>query len=959
LERSAEGTMPRMKTDRRWVDDVNETGSIPRTEDNPATIHVHGAARTSDGVPAMVERITDSVFAFDRTWRTTHVNQAGARFIGNVPEHLVGLTPQQLFPEAIGLPFFDAGRQAEATGEPAHVQAHYPPLGGWLEASVYPSSDGYTVMLRDVSARKRSEEALQVKEARESLLLRLMQGQRERGDPDAMMGAAAEALRQQLDVNRVGFFEMIDDETLGFTVCDTDGTLAPLSGTFPAVGIGTRYLAEVRAGRTLGIADARHDPLTVDSAFAEIGTRSLIGAPIVRGGRWQAGLYVNHATVREWTADEIALVREVADQTWDAVERARAELALRESESRFRAVWEATSDAISLSGPDGIVLVANPAYLALYGYEEAEIVGHNFAVIFPKDLREFAAEQYQLVFTNAEANFPQAYQTRVLRKDGSERSVESRVDFVMEGGRRTATVSAVRDVTDRQAIETALRVSEDRLRMALDSARMGVYTWDPIADTTDVDDRLREVVGLKPGEDFSLAAALSVNIHPDDRARYAAAAEALVDPTGPGVLIEEVRWINSSGDERWLAFSGQAFFEGEDADRRAVRVVGGALEVTMRKRAEEDLRASEERFRTLIQRSTDAIQLFAPDGTILYSSDSVEAVLGYSPDEMVGRSVVEYIHSDELAAFTAWLADIISVSGNVGTMEYRVRHKNGSWAWVETTLSNHLGTPSIDAIVGNFRNVTERRRADIVREAFTASAAHDLKTPLTSLMGQAQLMIRRTQRGKIDPFALESGLGAINAAARRMVSLIDEMMDAARLEAGRTLDLHSAATDMVALAEAAVEEGRVATTRHVVRLVAEIPSLIGVWDAPRLGRVLGNLIGNAIKYSPLGGEVVVKVERQVDAAGAWAVVHVGDRGVGIPADDLPHIFERFRRGGNVAGQIGGTGIGLSGATLIVEQYGGTLSVESSEGDGSTFTMRLPLERENGNPASVDIQAGDR
>jgi signal transduction histidine kinase len=113
--------------------------------------------------------------------------------------------------------------------------------------------------------------------------------------------------------------------------------------------------------------------------------------------------------------------------------------------------------------------------------------------------------------------------------------------------------------------------------------------------------------------------------------------------------------------------------------------------------------------------------------------------------------------------------------------------------------------------------------------------------------------------------------------------------------------------------------------------------VIGDWDGPRLRRVLDNLLSNAIKYSPAGGEVVVTLAADGDSA----VLRVRDQGLGIPAEDLPHIFERFRRARNAA-EIVGTGLGLSGARQLVEQHGGTIQVESQEGAGSTFTVRLPL-----------------
>src|SRR5262249_14012287 len=124
--------------------------------------------------------------------------------------------------------------------------------------------------------------------------------------------------------------------------------------------------------------------------------------------------------------------------------------------------------------------------------------------------------------------------------------------------------------------------------------------------------------------------------------------------------------------------------------------------------------------------------------------------------------------------------------------------------------------------------------------------------------------------------------------------------------------------------------------------------LIGSWDAVRLERVLTNLVGNAIKYSPDGGPVAIELASEVDEqARGWAVIRVRDQGVGIPALDRPHVFERFRRGANVERHIAGTGIGLFGSRQIVEQHGGTISVESEEGVGSTFTVRLPLGAPDG------------
>ena len=129
-------------------------------------------------------------------------------------------------------------------------------------------------------------------------------------------------------------------------------------------------------------------------------------------------------------------------------------------------------------------------------------------------------------------------------------------------------------------------------------------------------------------------------------------------------------------------------------------------------------------------------------------------------------------------------------------------------------------------------------------------------------------------------------------------------------------------------------------------MITAVDTLMGFWDAPRLERVLGNLLGNAIKYSPEGGEITIRIAREENGDAEVAVLSVEDHGVGIPQADLSLIFERFRRAGNVE-SFAGSGIGLAGAKRIVELHGGTITVTSTEGQGSTFTVRLPIVIEEG------------
>jgi signal transduction histidine kinase len=190
---------------------------------------------------------------------------------------------------------------------------------------------------------------------------------------------------------------------------------------------------------------------------------------------------------------------------------------------------------------------------------------------------------------------------------------------------------------------------------------------------------------------------------------------------------------------------------------------------------------------------------------------------------------------------------------------------------------------------------------------------------------------------------LATSADPILEAVRRMGRWIDQLSDLARTQIGQPLRLDRQPTELVSLAEQITAEHQRTSGAHRVQVVSEVPQLIGDWDRARLERLLDNLLGNAIKYSPRGGEITLTIHlERPDGEDGWAVLRLRDEGVGIPAADLPYIFEPFRRAGNVAPEITGTGIGLVSARQAVEAHGGTITVQSEAGKGSTFTVRLPL-----------------
>jgi signal transduction histidine kinase len=194
---------------------------------------------------------------------------------------------------------------------------------------------------------------------------------------------------------------------------------------------------------------------------------------------------------------------------------------------------------------------------------------------------------------------------------------------------------------------------------------------------------------------------------------------------------------------------------------------------------------------------------------------------------------------------------------------------------------------------------------------------------------------------------LQDGLERIERTATRMTGQIDELLDLTSLQMEGRVELHPTPIELGGLLRRIAEDREGLSGTHHITVALPPHEITGSWDAARLERVIGNLLDNAIKYSEAGSTIQVELREEREDGKRWACVCVRDSGIGIPASDLPHIFERFRRGRNVGSNVMGTGLGLAGCRQIVEQHGGSIGVRSTEGEGSTFTVRLPLPGEEG------------
>lgn len=319
-------------------------------------------------------------------------------------------------------------------------------------------------------------------------------------------------------------------------------------------------------------------------------------------------------------------------------------------------------------------------------------------------------------------------------------------------------------------------------------------------------------------------------------------------------------------------------------------------------------------------------------------------------DEVIDDAWLERATSDpgqrtlllELGSTSRMTLPLIAREQRLGVLALGYAASGRRYGPSDLELAEHVARRAALS-VDNARLYEQAQTAVQVRNDFLSAVSHDLKSPLTTVKGMAQVLHRRvTREPSPDGERIAEGLARIDAAAGTMTAMIDQLMDVARLQIGQPLVLELAEVDLIVMARRLLETHQSTAPQHQLLLQTTLEELRVRCDELRTERVLENLISNAVKYSPAGGSVTMVINREERAGQSWARVTVTDQGLGIPAADLPFIFERFRRASNVVGRIKGTGIGLAGARQIAEEHGGSLEIASVEGQGSTVTLLLPV-----------------
>jgi PAS domain S-box-containing protein len=375
-------------------------------------------------------------------------------------------------------------------------------------------------------------------------------------------------------------------------------------------------------------------------------------------------------------------------------------------------------------------------------------------------------------------------------------------------------------------------------------------------------------------------------------------------------------------------------------------------DITERKRFEGELRASERRFRTIFNEAPAGIAQIATDGRLFDANPRACSMLGVGKEEIVVSSLSRFFPPDGqhslLSSFEAAVRDP-SLGGS--TVTQQAVRGDGSRVWLQVT-STPIRRPdgTLDHILIMLEDVTAKRAAEasataslaelerinILKSEFISVVSHEFRTALAGIQGFSE-MIRDED---LDKAEMKEFAGDINKDALRLNRMITEMLDLDRIEAGRVslrlsnVDLNAAITD-------SIERARATSPAHsiVADLDPLLPTLLA--DGDRLVQVVTNLLNNAVKYSPDGGEIRVRSQ----LTGSQTLVSVSDQGQGIPEDYITRIFERYERyEASATSRIMGTGLGLPIARQIVEMHGGRIWVESTPGAGSTFHFTIPIHK---------------
>ncbi len=610
------------------------------------------------------------------------------------------------------------------------------------------------------------------------------------------------------------------------------------------------------------------------------------------------------------------------------------------SELRYRRLFETAQDAILILDAGkrrGKIMDANPFVMDLLGYSLEELIGKELweiGLFGDKQQSKAAMDQLQKEGYIRYEDMP------LQTKQGKRIDVEFVSNTYMVGDQRVIQCN-IRDITERAEAAHALKASEARYRRLFETAQDAILILEEDSGTImDANPFVIDLLGYSLDELIGKEL-WEIGLFGDQHQSK----EAMKQLQEIGYIrYEDMPLETKQGKRVEVEFVSNSYMVG---DQKVIQC--NIRDITDRKWAEEAARISAERFRFLAESMPLMIFTARPDGNIDYCNRQLTEFTGLPCEEVCHSGLWTFTHPDDVEESRRLWRHAIE-SGEPFQHECRFLGADGVYRWHLTRASAMRDAGGIVIWVGSSTDIDDRKSIEenLVRQyaesetlsrakdEFLATSSHELRTPLTSILGWSELLVT----GDLDAETEREAIDSIRQSAKAQSRLIDDMLDVSRLLTGK-LELNSEMVDVAATLHLAIraitpaaESNNIRVEKSFARHVSRVAG-----DTTRLQQIFGNILSNAVKFTPGGGSIRVRLS-QTDSR---VKVEVSDTGKGIGRDFLPRVFDSLsQEGGTSTRQHGGLGLGLSIVKQLVDMHGGTVRVESEgHGLGSTFTVSLP------------------
>jgi PAS domain S-box-containing protein len=581
----------------------------------------------------------------------------------------------------------------------------------------------------------------------------------------------------------------------------------------------------------------------------------------------------------------------------------------------------------------------------LYGFTAAEVIGRSINDVTASP----ATDATRAIMDAVWAGQPWMGEYPVRHRDGA--SVPARVRlFPIFNAQRIVTgiIGVSEDISAELANRRALQNSQERFDLLARSTSDAVWDWEVATDTVWANAAYNELVGPRlPGQ--SANAAWLARVHPDDRANLQRQMAAAA--TSGSTFANEYRFLHHATGQYARVMDRGYFIR--DAEGALIRVVGAMADISHITDIEQAFRASEERFRLVFEESPLGIVIFDSQFQIIQTNAAYRRMLGYSAQELLGRSVISITHPDDQPACARLVADLFTSDQPAFRVEKRYTRRDNSLVWAAVTCAllpsrtpaSPLGLALIEDITEQKRVRDELSAANVKAEAamgakmrFLAQVSHEIRSPMNGVLGMLELL-------DASPLVPEQrdNVTAARQAATSLLGMLEEILDLTRLDQQR-LPLHPRQYAPARLTNEICALYRVKAAAKNVELKVQIASGVPEYhiaDPARVRQILINLLDNALKFTTNGS-----VQITVEPDAGMLQFTVTDTGIGIPADSLDSVFETFSAiSAQTSASVGGTGLGLSISRRLARLMGGDITVNSRVGDGSRFALTLPFDSE--------------